>query len=504
MRNLKESTLIKVILILLFSQAVYADPIPEILPLEVVEAANEANSRIGQIGSDAENVITEESENQTASKVLEVYSAIGVEAAVVRSGNAAQSLTSDLNAIVLGNDMASLTKAYSELDAFANSKCGGFSQKSATCCQNPDSCKAAGMDLGAITEGIGVLGSLLGGGGAASQCLGVLPQITEALTGSNSTSKMCKLLRDGGSVTFKDAEQAVQIVGCVDLCQAVGTRISEVQSRAAALVGAANPTAASLAQSAGTLAKSVQEMGTSCGQTLADGESKANTQSSSLQTALQGAMSCAQALVNGDETDEDVASTMDCSDIAYANSNPTLCRGYGSGDLVSDDVLSKTSGLDLTTTSGLSEEDDDEAAILGKTNSDGDSSNSGVGGQAKTSAASLGGGGLGGGSQEKTGKRGRAKGKDLIAGYKASKGGGSSSGSRAPAFKSKFKSKFKKLKNKNKNKNALAALSKLIKAGVSPDQTESIFKRVSNRFTASIRKEKMFDCKRNKKLWMEK
>ena len=52
------------------------------------------------------------------------------------------------------------------------------------------------------------------------------------------------------------------------------------------------------------------------------------------------------------------------------------------------------------------------------------------------------------------------------------------------------------------DKKALAALTKLVKAGVSPDQSGSIFKRIENRFGTNTVKYNMFDARKNKKIRM--
>ncbi len=489
MKSLKRTlVLFHVAAALLLSQTVYAE-----------DAAGEGSIAIDDVQGATDQAVGAGSENKTAEKVLQVYKAIGID-----PQNAEEQLTNELNQIAIGGSVGTLQSSLEQLQAFSESKCSNFSQASSQCCNNPDSCKAAGLDLGKVSEGLGILGALLGGGGAA-QCLGSMKPMIEGLTGAKGTSRMCKILREGGSVKFSGNEQRVQVLGCENLCETIAGRIDMVNEAAAGLVATdTTGLAASLVSSAGTLAGNVRKTGLQCGKTLAQGEGRAEAQGASFQQGIQGAMSCAQALVSGDET-QVAEKAVDCSNTADAQRNPSICKGFGNANSTFDDLVNKTSGIDMAGDKGIGEPADEEA-FGNKTENDGDNA-LGKTGQGKGSVGVLGGGGANSGAAQKAGgrARGKAKGKKLIAGYKAGRGGGGSSG-RRPSSK-RFRSKFKALKKAGKkDKAALAALSKLFaeKMGASPDQSEDIFARVSKRFSTSTTKEKMFDCKRNKKLWMER
>ncbi len=366
------------------------------------------------------------------------------------------------------------------------------------------------MNLESLSSTIGMLGGLLGSGGGAAQCLGSLPQLAAGLASANSASKSCRLLRNGGEVSFEGQENSVAIVGCIDLCGVIADRIREAGNRVNQFAQE-NPTGAQqLVSNATTLLSDIGKAKNKCGERLAEGEGKANQQSAGMEKSLQGAAQCAQALMAGEDIPEDAAAiaAIDCGNSSDAAANPSVCQGYGGVNGGSDGILGKTSGFDLATTSGAEDLPDDDVASGPENGTPIDTPLGSAAAAAKTtSAGGLGSGSGSGGAQQKAGRRrGAGKSKKLVAGYKTSRGGSSgSSGSRSPSAFKGFKNKFKfKKKKDKKDKAALAALSKLVKAGISPDQSGSIFERVSNRFAATTTKENLFDCKRNKKLWMEK
>jgi hypothetical protein len=441
------------------------------------------------------------------------------ESAYEKAGQEAQQDLDRLEPLVgaASSSVEALAKAVQALGKAANS-CKEYTEIGSDCCMNPKNCggtaesaagqadQAAGQASQQAQQAAGGGG---GGGGAAAQCLSALPGLM-AMTGkSRGAGLACGLIRDGNG----------EKRGCKKTCQDVG-RAAQAITNAASGMPSRFPQQVSVISSFRDQAKehieTASKSAKECSTDTNKGQAAANAQAASGNNAMQGLMGCLQALMSGEETQEEGLEdeeapqvAVNCASIAERSANPDQCIGYSGGDGFGDGNLSKTSGSNLSLESGDPSSDLPDA-IAG----DGDGAVNGT-----PAAAALGESGMkttnpalaalagmngAGGTNNKTGGRGKKKeGKDLIGGYKNVKGGAGGY-SRGPASKGFKPFSFGKKKVAAKDKKALAALSQLMKAGISPDQTGSIFERASKRFASSSSKEKLYDARRNRSLWMEK
>lgn len=405
----------------------------------------------------------------------------------------------EINSLRSITDEAAFFQKAGEL---AQNHCAQLASKASECCGSPDACKSGAISgIKKAAPWIGLIGGVMaafGGEGGAANCLAALPGIAEGLSQSGGVSKACNILNNGGSVQHEGG--SAQVLGVKQTCGAIMNSVNAFVAQTPA------------GQTAKTqVVSQIRQLQSQASAKLQADETKAAGQAEGMQTAMGGATQCAQGLMAGDEVADgsgDPIAAIDCGNSSDAAANPSVCQGYGGVNGGSDGILGKTSGFDLATTSGAEDLADDDVAPGPENGTPIDTPLGSAAAAAKTtSAGGLGSGSGSGGAQQKAGRRrGAGKSKKLVAGYKTSRGGSSgSSGSRSPSAFKGFKNKFKfKKKKDKKDKAALAALSKLVKAGISPDQSGSIFERVSNRFAATTTKENLFDCKRNKKLWMEK
>ncbi|MGH1468681.1 MAG: hypothetical protein ACRBBP_07355 [Bdellovibrionales bacterium] len=486
MKNLKEIlVLFGAVMALLVTNVGFAEEEAAAPPVE--------QSRVDSVFSGASTSAAETSIETTESLVSGAYGATTVEdlsGKVQEVKNSLKQLEGMMGSAATSD--AATSSFLSSANSIMAGQCQKLSQNAIRCCSTPDSC-GAGSGIKKAAPYIGLIGGLMsafGGEGGAANCLASLPDIANGLGQSSGTSKACGMLRDGGYL--KD----VQVVGAVQLCSLLKDIVQQTPVK---------PSGEAQKQS---IVSKISSFEKQVAASLSGGEEKAEEQQQGMQSSMAGINQCAESLMAGDDIAEagEVAG-IDCGNASDAAANPVACPGYGGLNNGTNGILGKTSGFDLATSSGAEDLPDDDVLPEAANGAPVDTPLGGAVAAKTTSAGGFGSGSGSGGAQQKAGKRrGAGKSKKLVAGYKASRGGSSgSSGSRSPSGFKGFKNKFKFKKKKDKtDKVALAALSKLVKAGISPDQSGSIFERVSNRFSVTTTKENLFDCKRNKKLWMEK
>jgi len=433
------------------------------------------------------------------------------DSAYEKSGQEAKQILGQLEGAVnsANSSVGGLSQAVQLLGQAANS-CKKYTEVGVDCCKNPVNCggseegaagqadQAAGQTAEQAEQAMGAAG----GGGAAAQCLSALPGLM-AMTGkSKGAGQACGLIRDGDGGGRR---------GCIKTCEDVGSAANRIASAAASLadrfpeqVNAINNLKDQAKEHHKTAGKSAQQ----CSSETKGGQVAAAAQAGGGSNAIQGLMGCLQALMAGEETQEENAAeqaklAVNCASVSERAASPDQCIGY-SGDFGGDGNLSKTSGSNFATDGEPSSDLPDDP--MGAERVLGTPAGAAVGAAAlKTTnpvAAMLGGTGTDDASSKTGSRRGKA-GKDLISGYKNVKGGSGSRGGRRGLASKSFKPFSFGKKKKKKDLKALAALSQLMKAGISPDQSGSIFERASKRFVSSSAKEKLFDAKRNRRTWME-
>lgn len=375
--------------------------------------------------------------------------------------------------------------------------CTNLANGAARCCGSPDMCSSSSMGsfmkkANPWIQKIGLVTALFGGEGGAASCLTALPTVSSALAQSKGIGKGCATLNSGGMVG------QVKVIGAIQFC----TAVKDIVSRAPA----DEQSNFNSAFKNGTVSQLNQFINSAEPQ-IAQSAEDANKQAASMTGAIGGIAQCVAALSPEDIPD----ATPTCNGSATFNASKGGCVDSAGESVAGGDDLFKAGGSgDLGPSTGLASEDVDEG-LIGNTGAGlidpQDSAKTAAQGMPGARAGGLAGAGNSSGAKAKGKARGRrsSASRNLISGYKTSKGGGSSSSSNArkPTSFRGLKS-FSKASLRTTDKAALAALSKLVKAGISPDQSGSIFERVSKRFTASTAKENLFDAKRNKRLWMEK
>ena len=408
----------------------------------------------------------------------------------------------ELNTI---SNLASSATSSSGLQAFITelgsqvSQCGTYVQDASRCCSDAATCGGANgsnfREMASAAASIApMMAALFGGenGGGMASCLSALPGIIDGMGVSEGESAVCRLYRDG--------QQGAS--GCRDYCGTLSRAADTVKGNIPAIAqseGAPVSTFSNAEAQLDRFKNQLNEHSQTCVSNTSQGEAEAEEASNQMQQTAQSAVSCADAFANEDEdlTEDDLntptpINPADISGLSSGNGNPLSKAGYetfGSG-----------------TVGGEEFDDAPNAATPGSGSGNGNQ-NAGLGGGMGGFPGGMGGMGAGqGGAAQKTGDndgRGTAskKASNLISGY-GKPSGSSASGSRS-GKKGKFRFAALKKKNEDDKKGAKAFAKLLAAAGVSPNSQDDIFERNTKRFVAASVKEKLFDAKKNKKLWMK-
>lgn len=404
-----------------------------------------------------------------------------------------------------GNGVASINSPAGVRNYFprvrdAAKQCVDYVEQANQCCTQPETCGGSGgNNFRGMIQGAAQIAPLIAqltGAGVAASCLQALPGLVDGLSFSRGMSKACQMLRNGANAT--DAQNG-QSAGCIEICSVSREIINLYSDKVQAEISKGETGLNTYISQINQINSEVSRSQNRCSSSLAQAEAEADAQSASNQQTQNSAMQCAEDFMNEDDEVAEEEQTPNIQDPAY---NDLALGGDGAREKLGTD----NSFMD--TVDGSEDDDllpDDPRAPAGG----GAGQKAGGQGMMGGMGGGMGGGGLGGGGSanenpsEKTTGGARKKSDSLISGYAKSKGGSGSSGA---GGSKKFGNFFKKAKDaKNADKNgALAGLSKLVKAGISPNTSGSIFERVTQRFVASSAKENMFDAKTNKKLWMNK
>ena len=367
-------------------------------------------------------------------------------------------------------------------------KCSKYSKRSSDCCQNPAKCGGSeASEIMEMAEDAGEFSNIEGDLGTAASCLKPMPNLINLLDTSKCKKKVCKMYREGADGKL----------GCEGYCDHVNRIVENLIRKAHNLNLPAETRVLVEAIRKLRSKKSTikQSMGICVAQTE-KGEEKAGGKIRDLGRTITGLLECAQRLL---PEDADVGAERKPTVIDPADASRRL-----SGDSLN---LSKT-GYDSFSEGGPGEDEfiptKDPTDDSGDHNANNNNPSSNKGGNP----------GLGGGfppnsaanananaTDEKKRRRSASqKNSSLINGYARTRRG--SSGGTGARNKNKFKFSNLSDEKKKEKKKAKAMAKILATAGISPNSQDNIFERNTRRFVASSVKEKLFDARRNRKLWM--
>ena len=371
--------------------------------------------------------------------------------------------------------------------------CREYSKRSSHCCQNPARCGGSeASEVMEIAEGAGEFSNIEGDLGAAASCLKPMPNLINLLDISKGEEKVCAMYREGayGKPGCKGYCDHVNQIANILIKKATDllTRESSVERPSGVTIRAENAIG-SLRSKKSTTQQSMDI----CVAHTVKGQKKARGKIHDLGITITGLLECAKRLL---PEDADVDAERKPTVIDPADASKRL-----SGDSLN---LSKT-GYDSFSEGGPGEDEsiptEDPTDDSGGHNANNNpSSNKGGnpslgGGFSPNSAANA------NATDEKKRRRSASqKNSSLINGYGKTRRG--SSGGTGARNKNKFKFSNLSDERKKEKKKAKAMAKILATAGISPNSQDNIFERNTRRFVASSVKEKLFDARRNRKLWM--
>ena len=377
-------------------------------------------------------------------------------------------------------------------------KCREYSKRSSYCCQNPARCggsEASESEIVEITTSAGEFSNIEGDLGTAASCLKPMPNFINLLDISKGEKKVCKMYREG----------ADRKPGCRGYCYHVNQIANILIKKATNLLTQAPlaeppPEVTMLREVRTAIGKlqskklTTQQSMDICVDHTVKGEEKAGGKIRDLGRTIAGLLECAKRLL---PEDADVDAERKPTVIDPADASRQL-----SGNSLN---LSKT-GYDPFSEGGpgedefISSRDPTDDSGGHNANNNNPSSNKGGnpslgGGFSPNSAANA------NATDEKKRRRSASqKNSSLINGYGKTRRG--SSGGTGARNKNKFKFSNLSDEKKKEKKKAKAMAKILAAAGISPNSQDNIFERNTRRFVASSVKEKLFDARRNRKLWM--
>ena len=388
--------------------------------------------------------------------------------------------------------------------------CSDYTERASNCCKDVVACGSSknsgfGQMAGEVLGSAPMLLEMFGGdsGGGLASCLSALPGLIGAMSVQEGESALCKKYGEGSG----------DELGCSDYCgdlakaaQAVLKEMTKIRTRMNASNSKIKYTKyAKHKKEIIGIKKELLEEQQLCENDTEKGAQEANLAKTEMLASAASALQCAESFEDEDGGGDQEGLEEDPDVVAQSDMAKGSLGDFGSGL----GTLSKARGDSFG--GGFPDGDEPESPGI-------DSPQKTTDGNGRAPTNSPGGGGFGGGfgggsggggvSAQKA-NNGKSKGvkpskkSNLFFGYKKARGGAGFSGKRGNKRLWLALAK-KKRKEKEKDKKKSRDLAKfLAAAGVSPNSQGNIFARNTKRFIAASIKEKLFDARTNRKLWMK-